>query len=160
MIKLWPGLGLILLAFPFVELWFSLAVVHWLGFGACFAWWLGSVAVGLLILRTQGLALRTQMMMLAGGQRNPLAAVLWMARRTLAAILLLLPGFLSDAVALLLLLPWPMPRTLRVQAQWRTDSPDPFRREAATQGGSDAIIDGEYQRVDSGAAPISHQEDK
>lgn len=165
MIKLWPAVGLILLAFPIMEIWFTVAAVHWFGFGAVFLWWLASFAIGVMILRTQRLALKTQMMMLASGQRNPLSAILWMARRTLAAILFLLPGLLSDGLALILLLPWPMPRSLRQQAQvapapgygtpFDTDISHDAGAASHTSAGS---IDGEFQRVDGAAAPSQHQE--
>lgn len=163
MIKVWPGVGLILLAFPALEIWFAIMAAHWFGVQACFLWWIASFLLGLLILRTQRLALKTQMLMLASGQRNALAAVLWMARRTLAAILLLLPGFLSDAIAIVLLLPWPMPRSLRGQPGGQMppgfDANFEFRRPgAADAAASSDIIDGEYRREDSPPASLPPQE--
>lgn len=168
MVKLWPALGLILLAFPIMEIWFAVAAVHWFGFAACFMWWLASLGMGLLILRTQRLALKTQMLMLASGQRNPLGAVLWMARRTLAAILLLLPGFLSDALALILLLPWPMPKSLRLQGEAGAraaafppgfdaafEQSTRWRQSAGNDAAADPL-DGEFKRVDGDAAPLPH----
>lgn len=169
MIKLWPALGLILLVFPLMEIWFAVAAVHWFGFGACFLWWLASLAIGVLLLRTQRLAFKTQMTMLLSGQRNPLGAVLWMARRTLAAILLLLPGFLSDALALILLLPWPMPKSLRLPGagEPRADGFPPGlgaafehsarRRQTADNDAGAATLDGEFQRVDGELAPLPHE---
>lgn len=162
MIRFWPAFGLILLAFPILEIWVAFAAADRFGFAACFLWWLASVVLAMVILRTQKLALKTQMLMLAAGQRNPLSAVLWMARRTLAAILLLIPGFLSDGLALLLLLPWPMPRSLLgsgpaagtggfsgAAPEWQHD------RSRGTTGES---IDGEFERVESDAPTLPRQE--
>lgn len=153
MVKIWPIAGLILLAFPALEIWLAVAAVHWFGFQACFLWWLFSIALAILIFRTQGLALKAQMLLLASGQRNPIGSVLWMARRTLAGVLLILPGFLSDIAALILLLPWPMPKSLR------TPPPaNPFFNQPARDAYDETTIDGEFQRMHEPAPPLNHEE--
>lgn len=157
MVKLWPAFGLILLAFPVLEIWLAFAAAARFGFAACFLWWLGSLVLGILILRTQRLALKTQMLMLASGHRNPLSAVLWMARRTLAAVLLLLPGFLSDFLALILLLPWPMPRSLNL-AGAATGNSGPTNGTGPWGGAAGDSIDGEFKRVDGESPSLPPQE--
>lgn len=154
MVKIWPLAGLILLVFPALEIWFAVAVVHWFGFQACFLWWLFSIGLAILIFRTQGLALRAQMALLATGQRNPIGSVIWMARRTIAGILLILPGFLSDIAALILLLPWPMPKALKMAPQGYSS----FSSGARPDFGSGDSIDGEFQRMNEPRSPLNHDE--
>ena len=143
---------LIVLAFPVLEIWVTVSAVHYFGAGLSFAWWLASTVLAMHLLRTQGSALRAQLLLLQNGQRHPLLVVLWMARRTFAALLLLLPGFLSDIFALLLLLPWPMPATLRNGAGMSG-----FAGARPPDAPGETIIDGEFRTVDEPVVAIEHQ---
>jgi UPF0716 protein FxsA len=77
-----------------------------------------AAALGATILRRQGRDALARMQGTLRGGRDPRPVLLSGGFRFVAALLLILPGFLSDAVALLLLLP-PVQRLLLVGAARR-----------------------------------------
>lgn len=124
-----PGwLILLLLSFPVLE---ALGIFWAAGqIGAWVLLWLVAAAVaGVLLIRFERLAWGARLLFSVQSGTHPLAALFASGRVLLAGGLLVFPGFLSDALALGLLL---MPGT------WRR--PDP--RRAA----NDDILDGEFRR--------------
>lgn len=129
-------LPLIVLTLPAVEL--LLDMVLYRRWGDSFVWYLGGAALAgvWLLLRakeTFGAALRG----LAGGGRQSLAASLWVllagARAFVAGLLLLFPGLLSDALALLVL--WLPGRVI----DGRVGTP--------ANAANDSVIEGEFHEV-------------
>jgi UPF0716 protein FxsA len=108
-----------------------------------------SFLAGLSVLRTAGL--RTLMRLHAGARtgETPVAAALEGAWRILAGLLLVVPGFFSSALALLLLIP-PVQRLLTLLlGQWLRTS---GRMQIMVFGGEarppvPAAIDGEFREV-------------
>jgi UPF0716 protein FxsA len=130
----------ILLAFPVADLYVTARVARWTGIPL---WvWLGcSFVAGLVLMRNERMAFRTRTVAALHGDQSLLRGVLDSGRKVLAAFLLMLPGLVTDLIALTLLaLPLNVGRGFGPQTaaagRWR-----------APQGPADAI-DGDYRRID------------
>ncbi len=117
---------------------------------------LGTGVLGVWLLRSQGLRTADRLRREMDSLRNPLVPAADGALMLLAGMLLVLPGFLTDAIGLLLLVPpvrlammAALARRVRVQGgghggpDRRAD--DPF---AARARRGDIVIDGEYIEVE------------
>ena len=96
-------IGLILLAFPFAEIFLLVDLAHRYG------WWLllYLVVVGLLglqLIKGEKLLLSAKMMQSVASGGNPIKTLLGSARNMVAGVLLIIPGVLSDVIAVILLL--------------------------------------------------------
>lgn len=135
---------LLFLAWPAVEIAVFVEVAHWVG-------WMGAIAgivlsglVGAALLRLQGLATARRAQAQLGRGEMPVGELFDGACLAVAGILFFLPGFVTDIVALILLLP-PVRMLLRGQLAGRLRS--------ATDAGSVTIIEGDWQVVDDGPDP-------
>ena len=144
-------IGLILLAFPFAELFLLISLADEYG------WWLLVYLVvigflGLQLIRGEKLLLTAKMMqsLTAGG--SPIKTLLGSARNMVAGVLFMIPGVLSDIIAVILLL---MPIK---NAANKTNSNDtasnqkpfeqpPFQQHSNTRAANDEVIEGEYTHV-------------
>lgn len=130
----------ILLAFPVMEIWLLVEL------GNRYGWWLGlylllmAILGWRLILDEKLLMLGRMMQSLAEGG-TPMRAIFGSAKNLLAGILLLLPGVISDAIAVILLL-LPTPKAAHVPR----GTPDPGYR--AGEAANDDVIEGEFRRED------------
>ena len=128
---------LIVLAFPVVDVMATLRFARWTGIPAL-AWMLASTVAGLLLLRHERLGFRARTLAALRGDRPLMRGLLDSGRKVLAALFLILPGVLSDVIAILLLL-FP----INVGA--------PFSPQTVGAGygvrRTDAL-DGDYRRVD------------
>lgn len=121
---------LLLLSFPVLEavgiFWMADAIGGWV-----LLWLLLSAVVGVSLIRSEHVALgaRLQFSMQSGG--NPLASLFASGRILLAGGLLVFPGFISDAIALVLLL---------IPGTWDKRKVDPMRPA------NDDILEGEFKR--------------
>lgn len=120
---------IVTLGFPALELAGIVWIWQWAGWWTMA--WLGSaILLGMSVLRVAQAEMLPRLMFAALEGRAPFA-VLWEGgRHMLAGVLLILPGAISDVVALILLL-WPTPR-------------GPKGPRAA----NDDVIEGEYRRID------------
>jgi UPF0716 protein FxsA len=138
-----------LILMPFAEIAAFIQIGGRLGLGPT----LGGVALaavaGVLVLRHKGLATLRQVRESLDAGRFPVAALFDGACTLAAGALLLIPGFVTDALALLLFLP-PLRVWLR---RWIARRLKASGRVAAGSEGTAAgpVIDGEFERVD--AAP-------
>jgi UPF0716 protein FxsA len=118
----------ILLAFPILEL------VLLFELGARYGWWLlgyllSAAVCGWLLILDERIMVFGRMVQTLQQGRHPLLALLSSAKKLVAGILLIIPGVISDVIALLLLLlPLPAPR----------------QQPAA----NDDVIEGEWRRED------------
>jgi UPF0716 protein FxsA len=118
----------ILLAFPLFELYLLVRLA------AVYGWWLAlyllfTAVAGWLLIQEERLVVFGRLVHILQSGHHPVVALLTSARKLLAGVLLILPGVLSDIIAVLLLL-IPMPsggRRLPVE---------------------DDVIEGEWQRED------------
>jgi UPF0716 protein FxsA len=92
----------ILLAFPAADLYLTARMARWTGV-PLWIWLTGSLLAGLLLLRNERIEFRTRTVAALHGEQSLLRGVLDSGRKVLAAFLLILPGIVSDLIALLLL---------------------------------------------------------
>lgn len=118
---------LILLGFPTAEVLVMVLLAQKIG------WWLpvwlaGSALLGLTLLREERFAFFGRAMAAAQQGEDPLQAMLTSGRLMLAGALLVFPGVISDALALLVLI-WP-------------------RRRGKSRGHEIEVIEGQFRRED------------
>lgn len=128
---------LIVLGFPLVDLYATVRFARWTGVPT-YAW-LGLAAIaGLYLLRNERSTFRASTVAAMHGEQPLLRSLLDSGRKVLAGILFLLPGILSDVMALVLL-------ALRLNVG------RDFAGGGATggiSGGRRKTIDGEFHRLD------------
>ncbi|MHB1214402.1 MAG: FxsA family protein [Thiobacillus sp.] len=136
---------LLLLSFPVLEaigiFWVARAIGSWV-----VVWLLLAAVVGVMLIRVERVAWGARLMFSMQSGENPLAAMFASGRILLAGGLLVFPGFISDAIALGLLL---------IPGTWAGRAADPLRPAnddaAPTRGdkGENIMpktIDGEFKR--------------
>ena len=128
---------LIVLGFPLIDLYATVRFARWTGVPV-YAW-LGLAAIaGLYLLRNERTAFRANTVAAMHGEQPLLRGLFDSGRKVLAGVLFLLPGILSDVMALALL-------ALRLNVG-RDFAP---RTAAAGDfGGRGKAIDGEFHRLD------------
>jgi len=128
-----------LLALPMIEIALFILVGGWIGLWPTLALVVLAAIVGGMVLRRPGL-MRVPLRPVPGG--NLLSGVMPVAEeaaRLLAGVLLIVPGFLSDAVAIVLLIP-PLRRAL-ISALGR-------RVAGRAPAASATVIEGEFVDLD------------
>lgn len=95
----------VFLIWPLIEIALFVTVGSALGLGLTLLVVLGTGVLGVAILRGQGMQTAGRLRQGMASLRNPLAVAGSDALRMLAGVLLVLPGFLTDALGLLLLVP-------------------------------------------------------
>lgn len=124
---------LILLAFPVLEIWLLIEL------GNRYGWWLFAylllvAALGWRLLQEEKFLLLGRMAQTLSQGGTPARALFGTAKNLLAGVLLILPGVISDVIAvILLLLPSP-----------RINAGQPYAGKAA----NDDVIEGEFRRED------------
>ena len=93
---------LIVLVFPVIDVLATLRFARLTGVPAL-AWMLASTAAGLLLLRHERVGFRARTLAALRGDRPLMRGLFDSGRKVLAALFLILPGVLSDIIALLLL---------------------------------------------------------
>jgi UPF0716 protein FxsA len=139
-----------LVGIPIVEILLLIQAGSLFGFWPTAAAVFATAALGLWLIRRQGMAaIRAARAEQAAGE-IPVATILTGIRLAFAGILLLIPGFLTDAVGLLLLIPGISSGIIRT-AEWRGR----FRatRRHAPYGRGGETIDAEYELVTTGEPP-------
>ena len=123
---------LIVLIFPILDVVVTMRFARWTGIPAA-ALLLGPAIAGSLLLRHERVAFRARTLAALRGDQPLLRGLLDSGRKVLAAILLIVPGLVSDLMALtLLLLP------LNLGASFAPMTAGTVRR----------VVDGDYRRVD------------
>ena len=123
----------ILLAFPAADLYVTSRIARWTGV-PLWVWLTGSFLGGLLLLRNERLEFRARMIAALHGEQSILRGMLDSGRKVLAAFFLILPGIVSDVMALLLLaLPMNVGRDFAPQYAGRA---------------RDDAIEGDYRRIE------------
>lgn len=123
---------LIVLSFPILDVVVTLRFARWTGIPAA-AWFLVSALAGVVLLRNERTAFRAKTLAALRGDQPLLRGLLDSGRKVVAALLLILPGIVSDAMALLLLL---LPINIG----------PPFATQSIGIGRK--TIDGEYRRTE------------
>ena len=139
---------LLILIYPFAELWSLIELGVRYGAGVAVLWVLGAIAAGMLLLRVVG---RVALTHLASAQREGrLSERLLMDDLSLAfvAILLMIPGLVSDVMALLVAVA-PLRRWLLRLLGLQQDASSPYFSSDSTAGQED-IIEGEFEDLSQG----------
>lgn len=123
---------LALLAFPIAEIWILIDLAHQYG------WWvllyLVVVALlGLQLIRDEKLLFSGRMVQSLSQGGNPMKAVFGSMRNIIAGILLVIPGVLTDLIAVVLLL---------IPVNKNAQQASNFTKKAA----NDDVIEGEFHR--------------
>lgn len=100
---MWLFLPLIL--WPLVEIGLFVTLGGWLGLWPTLAWVVGSALLGGWIIRRQGERAQIAMRQGLGAISDPVSPMADGAAKVAAGVLLILPGFLTDAIGLALLAP-------------------------------------------------------
>ncbi len=134
-------IGLILLAFPFAEIFLLVELAHRYG------WWLLLYLVvigflGLQLIRGEKVLMSAKMMqsMRAGG--NPIKTMLGSARNMVAGVLLIIPGVMTDMIAVILLL---IP--INKSNAGNENLGSATNRQYKTRAANDDVIEGEFTEI-------------
>lgn len=92
----------IVLGFPLVDVYATIRFARWSG-TPVWAWLALASIAGLVLLRSERDAFRARTVAALHGEQSVLRGLLDSGRKVLAGVLLLLPGILSDVLALALL---------------------------------------------------------
>lgn len=130
----------IVLAFPIADLYVTAHLARWSGI-PLWIWLGGSFLAGAVLLRNERLAFRTRTVAALHGEQSVMRGLFDSGRKVLAGVLLMVPGFLSDLLALMLLA-FPLNVGRHFAAQ-----PAGAGRFAARDGDFETL-DGDYRRID------------
>jgi len=121
---------LLMLSFPVLEaigiFWMADAIGGWV-----LLWLLLAAIAGVMLIRIERLAWGARLLFSVQSGAHPLAALFASGRMLLAGGLLVFPGFISDAIALVLLL---------IPGTWGRRKTDPLRPA------NDDVLEGEFKR--------------
>ena len=134
-------IGIILLAFPFAEIFLLVNLAQNYG------WWVLFYLVvigflGLQLIRGEKLLLSAKMMHSVTSGGNPIKTLLGSARNMVAGVLLIIPGVMTDIIAVVLLL-MPISKASPSGATNQQQQQQPRYESAA----NDDVIEGEYTEI-------------
>jgi UPF0716 protein FxsA len=134
--------ALILLAFPVAEIWLLIELAD--QYGWLLLLYLVAIGwLGLRLIREEKATFSVRMMQNIAAGGNPAKAVFGTARNIMAGVLLMLPGVITDIIAVTLLL---IPIK---NAQPSEESPsNGSSRTSPYQAANDDVIEGEFRRED------------
>jgi UPF0716 protein FxsA len=136
----------LLIAWPLIEIALFVTLGGWLGLWLTLAIVLGTGVLGVSILQRLGLRSAQRLRAEMDRMRDPLGAAGNSALLALAALLLILPGFLTDALGALLLIP-PFRRLLITQLAARMGIAS-MRSDRPARRSDGIVIDGEFVEID------------
>lgn len=138
----------VIMIWPLIEIALFVTLGSALGVGATLLVVLGTGVAGVALLRGQGMRSAGRLRQGMASLRNPLAVAGSDALRMLGAVLLILPGFLTDMLGLLLLVP-PV-RLLIIAAVARRFGTASMQSDEPARRADGIIIDGEFTEVGQG----------
>jgi UPF0716 protein FxsA len=128
---LWP-IALLMLGFPVLEAYVLFKLAGLYGWWVL-VWLLASAILGLALIRLERVLWGARVLISLQAGASPISALFASGRMFLAAGLLIFPGVISDALALILLLfpgTWQRPKSLAPKAANDEVIEGEFRREA------------------------------
>jgi UPF0716 protein FxsA len=145
MAGLWP---IIALAFPLLELVGIISIWHQIG-AWTLLWLLAGVFAGSSLIAAERLTFMPQLMAVMHSGGNPFVVLKGSGLRFMAGVLLIFPGFISDALALLLLL-WSLAHPAPAMQHWAANDASHdegvVRDDGPKRQGD--VIDGDFRRMD------------
>lgn len=138
--------GIIAVAFLALEIVGMALMAGEIGGLRTFLWLVVDVFLGVWLIRSSGAGFMPELMHATASGQDPISAMWRTGRRFLAGLFLVFPGFITDAIALVLLLTAGLPQapagTTRPHSRNGRGAPGPGRR------GDDDVIEGEFRRED------------
>jgi len=130
-------IGLILLAFPVAEIWLLIEL------GQQYGWWLlvylvGIALLGLRLIQDEKALFTGRVLQTLSAGNHPVKAIFGSARNIVAGVLLILPGVITDMIAVILLL-------VPIKTSQAPNAQSPHQ---AGQAANDDVIEGEFRRED------------
>lgn len=152
----WLPLFLLFL-FAYIEISLFIRVAEVLGVAVTLLLVVFTSCIGVSLVRNQGMKTFIQMQQKIAAGESPAAEMVKSVSLVLAGFLLLLPGFFTDFLGLLLLLP-PLQKRLTVKLMphlhiWRGS-------DTASSGSGGNTFDGEYYRKDDDRRNIEQKDDQ
>jgi UPF0716 protein FxsA len=156
------AVGIFFIALPFLELLLLIKLASSLGFFATVGLMILAGVAGAAVIAQQSAGAFRQALEAAARGETPHAAVLDGMFLMLAGVFLVIPGLITDAIAVLLLIPpvrqWVARKTFESvlrnasfedadDIKPRTSQRDPFETRKAPPG-SGPVIEGEFERLD------------
>lgn len=135
-----------LFAIPLIEIALFVTVGGWIGLWPTLAIVMGTGLAGVTVIRRQGLQAIAGFRQATQMRRNPLVQMADSAMIGMAGVLLILPGFLTDTLGLLLLIPPVRQVVIRAMAA-RAQIHTAANFDGPRRSGPD-VIDGEYFDID------------
>ena len=130
---------LIVLTFPVLDVLATLRFARWTGIPMV-VWLVASAIAGLVLLRNERGSFRARTLAALHGGQPLMRGLLDSGRKVLAGILLILPGVVSDLIALLLLL---LPINLGASF-----APQPAAVGSSFRVGRTDSLEGDYHRIE------------
>lgn len=148
-----PLLALLLLVPVLAEITVFILIGRWIGVAATLLLFVAIGVLGTILLKQQGMRALGEMQAALSRGEPPAEPVAHAALLVLAALLLIFPGFLSDVMALPLLLP-PVRRFVirRLSAQAKRRGGFTVWPGGRGAGGRGTVIDADYTEIDPNAA--------
>jgi UPF0716 protein FxsA len=139
------ALFLAFVGFPLLEIAVLIKVGETIGVWPTLALLLAAAALGMIVIRAQGLSMVPRAIDAMRAGRVPLEPMLDSYVVIMAGMLLIIPGFVTDAIGLLLL----VPPLRRLGIRWATGGL--FAAPRATEPARPTIIEGKWERLDDPA---------
>lgn len=136
-----------LAAWPLIEIALFVQIGGMLGVWGTVAWVLATGALGVMLIQSRGIGMARDMRRSMSELRDPTGPMARGAMRVVAGMLLFLPGFLTDALGLLLLLPPVQALILAALARRVSGSGFTMEFETRTRRQRPDIIDGDFHEV-------------
>jgi UPF0716 protein FxsA len=137
---------LLLLAFPLVELYLLIKVGGIFGAWPVVLWVIGAGFFGVSLIQSQGIATAERVRAALSRGETPAMGMLEGLAMVVAGVLFLVPGLLSDAMALVLMIP-PVRRAVIRRFIKSTTGQSP-RGPGFRQPPGERVLEGEYRRED------------
>jgi UPF0716 protein FxsA len=142
----------LLLALPIIEIALFILVGGWIGLWPTLGLVIAAVFVGVALLRSVGANASARVRASMLQEADPSEQIVGAAMTFLAGMLLILPGFLTDAVALLLLIPQVQRAAFtalrrRARASGMVMGATMTGQPPRPRGPADRVIDAEYEDV-------------
>jgi UPF0716 protein FxsA len=137
---------LVFVAFPLVEIMLLIKAGATIGFWPTVGLLFAAAFLGMVVIRNQGLTMVSRVLSAVNEGKMPIEPMLDGYARVVAGSLLIVPGFLSDAIGLVLLVPplraWCIRRTMSGFRRTEPRAPDPRTPSRPT------VIEGTFERID------------
>ena len=140
------------LFFLLMEVFTLFLVIGKIGFLKTFLLWLFSAAAGALIIQRQGIAILMRSQEVFNRGAVPVDDLFDGLCLAIAGLLFMIPGFISDTIAFLLLIPM-------VRKKIQEKYPAGFTMRTPVQRSDDGVIDGSYVRVEEAVEVIEQKPD-